>query len=55
MRELIIALLDDSHGVNKRAWKILNDIMLDDTSLHDIFVAVKANENRWYLPENWNE
>ena len=53
MRELAIALLNDEHGINNTAWKIISDFLYELGS-HDILDAVKCTEERYYLPENWS-
>lgn len=55
MRELAIALLDDSHGIHNRAWPLLRDLMIEDGKCNDIINSVKFVENRVFLPEQWED
>lgn len=57
MRELIIALLDDEHGISYHAWQLLVNVVLEsgEENFDDIADAVKMQDNRVYLPENWNK
>ena len=48
LRNLAIDLLDDEHGINSQAWKILAD-MLYDTDAIDILDAVEATDGRYYI------
>ena len=54
MRELALALLNDEHGVNKVAWKILIDLLVKEKH-KDILNAVKVQDERWYLPTSFFE
>ena len=49
MRDLAIRLLDDAHGINRQAWKLLGDI-LEDEGHQDITDAVLPVGDRWRLP-----
>lgn len=53
-RELMITLLMDEWGVSYAAWVKLMDICVDN-GWRDILLSVRATENRFYLPEDWNE
>ena len=49
-RDLVVALLDDNHGITERAYHILVELMPDE--LYDeIVLKVRGNEGRVYLPE----
>ena len=47
-RNLALLLLDDEHGVNKQAWKLLADLLADNGD-DDIVDAVQEKDGRYCL------
>lgn len=50
LRLFALLLLDDEHGINGESWDILRDFLYDDDQ-NDILDAVKAQDGRFYLPD----
>lgn len=51
LRNFIISVLDDDHGISERSFAILNEIAKEDKSLHDVVLAADANHDRFFLNE----
>lgn len=55
MRELAILLLDDEWGINEKAWRLLRDALeaegASGNNCEDIINSVRAQDDRWFLPE----
>lgn len=51
VRKMIIAALDDEHGVNSKAYYKMKEICKEN-GWNDILDTVEETEGRWYLPEN---
>lgn len=49
-REFGLNLLDDEHGVNSQAWKVLVDL-LDEDDDGDVVDAVELIDGRYRIPE----
>lgn len=56
--KFIIAVLDDDNGINANAYQCLKEFEDSLTNrsneLRDIFPAVRQNDGRYYLPENFS-
>ena len=51
LRNFIISILDDEHGISERSFSILNKIAENDKSLRDIVLATDAYDDRFFLNE----
>ena len=51
LRDFIISVLDDEHGISERSFSILNKIAEQDKSLHDVVIAADAYDDRFFLNE----
>ena len=51
LRNFIISVLDDEHGISERSFSILNKIAENDESLHDVVLATDAFDDRFFLNE----
>ena len=51
LRDFIISVLDDEHGISERSFSILNKIAEQDKSLHDVVLAADAYDDRFFLNE----
>ena len=51
LRNFIISVLDDDHGISERSFSILNKIAEQDKSLHDVVLAADAHDDRFFLNE----
>lgn len=52
MRDLLILLLEDKHGIPADAYFILMDMMNESTL--DIVESVRFQDNRAFLPVGWS-
>jgi hypothetical protein len=50
--DLSVALLDDENGISQKAWELLQPVLIA-FGLVRLVDAVKAQNGRYYLPENW--
>ena len=51
LHQLALALLDDDHGINEKAWQILCTILIDN-DCGSILNQVRGTEGRYYIDEN---
>ena len=51
LRNFIISVMDDDHGISERSFSILNKIAEQDKSLHDVVLAADAHDDRFFLNE----
>ena len=51
LRNFALDLLDDEQGINSKAWDTLSFLLYRDSQT-DIYDAVKAQDDRWYLPSD---
>ena len=51
LRNFIISVLDDDHGISERSFSILNKIAEQDKSLHDVVLLADAHDDRFFLNE----
>ena len=54
LRNLSIILLDDPHGINEKAYKVILEFLISQNH-YDIIDSVRCCENRYFLPENWDK
>lgn len=54
MYELVVALLDDEHGISEDAWGKLLDVLPEgNVAIEHLIASVRATEGRYYLPSDW--
>lgn len=53
IRTLAFRLLEDDHGINEYAWRVLCNLLEKEGGNEDIIFAVKAQDSRWFLPTGW--
>ena len=53
LREFIISVLDDENGISEKSFAILNQIVEQDETLHDIVSATDAFDDRFFLNEEY--
>ena len=52
---LAIESLDDDEGISDDAYQTMRELFtLLGVDAERVWRKVKANDNRWYLPEGWN-
>ena len=49
IRDLALALLNDDHGINAGAWRLLREMLRATGVCGDIISAVKAQDDRYFL------
>lgn len=55
LTRLAIKSLDDDEGINEDAYLALRELAdLLGVEAERVWRKVKANDNRWYLPEGWD-
>ena len=54
LRKLLIALLDDEHGISSQAYEELQSHAIEQQTEEtgDIFAAVSSCEGRYFLPKD---
>jgi hypothetical protein len=52
LRNFIISVLNDDHGISEKSFAILNYIAEQDKSLRDIVLATDAYDDRFFLNED---
>ena len=52
LRNFIISVLNDDHGISEKSFAILNCIAEQDKSLRDIVLATDAYDDRFFLNED---
>ncbi len=61
LKRFVIAVLDDQEGIPSAAYYLLLELVAEVGSprlqdeLRDILAKVKAQDDRWFLPEDWND